>query len=124
MPSDESLKKGADILSTYFGTPPGGGGELDDFMKHTAGNLFGAVWTRPGLELRERSMITLAALIVLGRENELRIHLRGAHNIGIPLETVEEMLMHLAHYGGWPIAVSGLRIARDMYAELDKEKEG
>jgi 4-carboxymuconolactone decarboxylase len=45
--------------------------------------LFGKVWTRPGLEMQERSMITLAGLIALNRENELRLHFRGARNLGI-----------------------------------------
>ncbi len=122
MPTQESINKGREVLEEYFGAVPGGGGELDDLMKHTVGSLFGEVWSRPALDLKTRSMITLTALIVLGREPELRIHLRGAHNIGITLETIEEMLLHLAHYGGWPVAVSGQRIAREVYAELDKDE--
>ena len=66
-------------------------------------------------------MITLAALIVLGRENELRIHLRGARNLGFSREKLEEMMIHLAHYGGWPVAVSGFRALDEVWAAMDNE---
>ena len=82
---------------------------------------WGEVWARPGLELQERSMITLAALTVLGRENELRVHLRGALNLGIPKDKIIEILIHLAHYGGWPVAVSAMRIAKESFESFDKK---
>ena len=75
-----------------------------------------------GLALEERSMITLTALTVLGREAELKIHLFGARNLGIPREKIEEMMIHLAHYGGWPVAVSALRVVDHVYGkELRQE---
>ncbi len=65
-------------------------------------------------------MITVAALTVLGREAELKLHLRGALNVGISRETILEMMLHLAHYGGWPVAVSGLRAAREVFQRADQ----
>jgi 4-carboxymuconolactone decarboxylase len=95
----------------------------EDFLNITVEHLFGDIWTRPGLELRERSMITVAALTVLARERELKVHLRGAINVGISREKINEIMIHLAHYGGWPVAVNGLRIAREVFDEADAKKK-
>jgi 4-carboxymuconolactone decarboxylase len=84
--------------------------------------LFGKVWTRPGLDMQERSMITLASLIALNRENELRLHFRGARNLGISREKIEEIIFHLAHYAGWPNAISSSSILDEVWAEMDSEE--
>ncbi|MCC6708486.1 MAG: carboxymuconolactone decarboxylase family protein [Gammaproteobacteria bacterium] len=115
--SDASrIEKGKAAMQKLFGRAPDDAALSSDFMQVTVGNLFGDIWSRPGLELAERSMITIAALTVLGRENELKTHLMGAKNIGIPREKVEEMMLHLAHYGGWPTGVAGLRKVAEVYA--------
>ena len=103
-------------MRRLFGRAPDEAALSSDFMQVTVTHLFGDIWNRPGLELKERSMITIAALTVLGRENELKTHLYGAKNLGIPREKVEEMMLHLAHYGGWPIGVAGLRKVEEVYA--------
>jgi 4-carboxymuconolactone decarboxylase len=95
----------------------------EDFFNITVEYLFGDIWTRPGLELRERSMITITTLTVLARNPELKTHLRGALNAGISREKITEIMIHLAHYAGWPIAVNGLRIARELFDELDGKKK-
>ena len=84
--------------------------------------LFGKVWTRPGLDMQERSMITLASLIALNRENELRLHFRGARNLGISREKIEEIIFHLAHYAGWPNAISSSSILDEVWAEMDSDE--
>jgi 4-carboxymuconolactone decarboxylase len=94
-----------------------------EFQQITVEHLFGEIWTRPGLELNERSMITVAALTVLGREPQLKSHVRGALNVGISREKIQEIMIHLAHYGGWPVAVNGLRVAQEVFSELDGEKK-
>ena len=77
------------------------------------------VWSRPGLSLRDRSLITVAALTALHRPNELRIHVeRGLQN-GLSREEIGELIMHMAIYGGFPVAVEGMRIAREVFDELD-----
>lgn len=119
MPTDDSIRKGAEVLERLFGWKVDPKSTGDDFSRVTIGNLFGDVWSRPGLELRDRSMITVAALIVLGRENELRIHLRGALRVGISREQILEMILQLAHYGGWPIAVSATRVANEVFKEAE-----
>ena len=65
----------------------------DDFRAHTIENLFGTVWARPGLEIEERSMITLASLIALNRKKmNLNSILRGARNLGFTKEKLEEII--------------------------------
>ena len=79
------------------------------------------VWARPGLSQRDRSLITIAALTALHRPNELRLHLaRGLEN-GLDREELSELIMHMAIYGGFPVAVEGMRIAREVFDELDAE---
>ena len=120
------FEKGAAILKQLFGFEPKpdqpGPIAQADFAKITVENLFGDIRSRGGLELRERSMITVAALTVLAREPELKIHLRGALRVGISRETINEMMIHLAHYGGWPTGVTGLRVAAEVFAEADAKK--
>jgi 4-carboxymuconolactone decarboxylase len=85
----------------------------------TMSHLFGDVWSRPGLELQERSMITVTTLAALGRDAQLRIHIRGALNLGIPSEKLEEMFLHIAHYAGWPTAVSAYQALAEVKADLE-----
>jgi len=122
MADSERHEKGVARMKELFGIEPQRGGMNSDFQNITIENLFGDIWTRPGLELRERSMITCAALTVLGREPQLKTHLRGALNVGLSRNSVNEMMIHLAHYGGWPVAVNGLRVAAEVFSEIDKTK--
>lgn len=116
-------EKGAAKMKELFGQEPKPGVIDSDFLKITVENLFGDIWNRPGLELRDRSMITVAALTVLGREPELKIHLRGALNVGISREMINEMMIHLAHYGGWPVGVNGWRVAKEVFEEIDNQNK-
>ena len=94
----------------------------DDFRAHTVQALFGTIWTRDGLALEERSLVTLTALIALNREHELQLHFRGARNLGIPREKIEEVILHLAHYAGWPNAVTASSVLVVVLAlALDRE---
>jgi 4-carboxymuconolactone decarboxylase len=122
MPTEESIAKGSEVFEKLMGWKLDPKNVKEDFARITMGNLFGDVWTRPGLELRERSMITVAALIILGREVELKVHMRGALNVGITREKIQEMIIHLAHYGGWPVAAGASRVAQEVFAEVDKGK--
>ena len=79
--------------------------------------LPGGVWSRLGLSPRDRSLITIAALTALHRPNELRIHLgRGLDN-GLTRSEIGESIMHMAVYGGFPVAVEAMRIAREVFDE-------
>jgi len=119
MNSESSLQKGLDVMKKLFGRAPEPAAITSDFMQVTVENLFGDIWSRPGLPIEERSLITIAALTVLGRENELKTHLRGAKNLGFTREKIEEIMLHLAHYGGWPTGVAGLRNLDEVYGKKD-----
>ena len=77
--------------------------------------LFGDVWERPGLSKRDRSLITVAALIALNRPEQLRHHLQRARENGVTKDEVVEEITHLAFYAGWPSAVSAVAIAREVF---------
>ena len=74
-------------------------------------SCFGMFWSRPGLAVRDRSLITCALLAALGRHDELRGHLAGALNVGLSKEELVEALMHVGVYAGVPSAVSALNTA-------------
>ncbi len=78
---------------------------------------WGEVWSRPALDLRTRSCITLAALASLGREQELALHLAGARRNGLSDEEIAEVLLHVAVYAGVPAANSALALARRVLGE-------
>ena len=73
------------------------------------------VWSRPALPTRDRSLITVAALCALHRPNELRIHVARALDNGLSREEISEVIMHMAIYGGFPVAVEGMAIAREVF---------
>jgi 4-carboxymuconolactone decarboxylase len=72
---------------------------------------FGMVWSRPGLAVRDRSLVTVAMLAALGRQDELAAHLRGALNVGITPQELVEVLMQVGVYAGVPAGVQALTTA-------------
>ena len=81
--------------------------------------VFGDVWERPGLSKRDRSLITVATLVALNRTEQLVGHLERALNNGVTKDEIGEMVTHLAFYAGWPCAMSGALVAKDVF---DKKK--
>jgi len=77
--------------------------------------LYGDIWERPELAKRDRSLITVAALIALNRPDQLRSHLRIARQNGVTQEELIETITHLAFYTGWPNAVSAIGVAREIF---------
>jgi len=82
---------------------------------------WGAIWTREGLELRDRSLINLAMLTVLNRSHELAVHARGAVTNGVTRSEIQEVLMQAANYAGMPAALESFRIAVATLTELEAE---
>jgi 4-carboxymuconolactone decarboxylase len=78
---------------------------------------WGEVWSRPELDRRARSMITLALLAALGHEEELAMHVRAAVRIGLSPEEIGEVLLHTAIYAGVPVANRALAVAQTVLAE-------
>jgi 4-carboxymuconolactone decarboxylase len=116
-----ALEKGLAIVRRLFGAAAGGTPLPADFGRITVEHLFGNVWSRPGLAIEERSLATCAVLVALAREGEQRLHFRGARNLGIPREKLEELIMHVAHYAGWPAAVSAFRVLDEVWKAMDQE---
>jgi 4-carboxymuconolactone decarboxylase len=77
--------------------------------------LFGEVWERPGLSKRDRSLITCATLIALGRERQLVGHLQRALDNGLTQKELSEVITHLAFYAGWPAAMTAALVAKDVF---------
>jgi 4-carboxymuconolactone decarboxylase len=79
--------------------------------------LFGDVWERPGLAKRDRSLVTISALIAMNRLDQLRSHLALARQNGVTETEIVEAITHLAFYAGWPNAVSAVAVAREVFAQ-------
>lgn len=77
--------------------------------------LFGDVWERAGLSKRDRSLVTVAALIANGNTEQLTSHLNRAVENGLSETELAEVIIHLAFYTGWPRAVSAVKIAREVF---------
>jgi 4-carboxymuconolactone decarboxylase len=77
--------------------------------------LFGEVWERPGLSKRDRSLITCATLIALGRERQLVGHLGRALDNGLSKNELSEVITHLAFYAGWPAAMTAALVAKEVF---------
>jgi len=90
---------------------------LGDLGRYVVEFVFGDVYTRPGLSLRDRELITVAMLTALGgREDQLDVHLRAATNVGIPLAELRELMVQVAPYAGFPAAINGLQRLRSLEA--------
>lgn len=118
--ASEQHQLGVETMTKLFGGVPPAGAIQPDFMDITVEHLFGSIWQRPGLSHPERSMLTVAVVAALGKENELSLHVRGALNQGVPRAKLEEMMIHIAYYAGWPAAVTGLRIIKDTAARMEQ----
>jgi 4-carboxymuconolactone decarboxylase len=77
--------------------------------------VYGDVWERPGLPKRDRSLITVAALIAMGRADQLTGHLERALANGVTKDEIGEVITHMAFYSGWPTAMTAGRIARKVF---------
>lgn len=79
--------------------------------------LYADIWERPELSKRDRSLVTVSALIALNRPDQLRSHLQRARDNGLTETELVETITHMAFYSGWPSAVSAVAIAREVFAE-------
>ena len=84
---------------------------------------WGHVWTRPGLQLRERSLINIAMISALNRPHELKLHVKAALNNGLTRDQIREVILQVAVYCGVPAGIDSTRIAREAFAEIDAAKK-
>lgn len=119
MAKNDRAARGKKVAQQLFGPQglPPATGQMKPFMDLTNDYLFGEVWTRPGLAMKERSRITCAVLAAFGREAQLKGHLKGALNLGLKPAELREVLIHVAHYAGWSTGVIGLKALDEAIAE-------
>ena len=91
-----------------------------EFQEYITSSAWGAVWSRPGLTKRERSLITIALLTALGHEDELAMHIRATANTGATEEDIKEVLLHTAVYAGVPVANGAFKIAKEIFKSKDQ----
>lgn len=92
-----------------------------EFQDYITRNAWGEIWTRPGLPLHTRSLLTLAMMIALNRGEEFRIHVRAAFNNGVTRDEIKEVLLQSAIYCGVPAANSAFHIADEVLKEIDRK---
>lgn len=83
----------------------------------TDGVLYNDIWERPEISKRDRSLVTITALIALNRPDQLRSHIRLGLQNGLTKEEIVETITHMAFYSGWPSGVSAVAVAKDVFAE-------
>lgn len=83
----------------------------------TDGVLYSDIWERPEISKRDRSLVTITALIALNRPDQLRSHIRLGLQNGLTKEEIVETITHMAFYSGWPSGVSAVAVAKDVFAE-------
>ena len=117
---DELLAKGREVQAQLWPQVRKGTGDFPaarlapDFYRYVAESAYGDLWSRPGLPLRDRSLVAVAQLAALGKLDELRAHIAGARNVGITREELVEVLMQTAIYAGVPAANDALKVAADV----------
>lgn len=90
-------------------------GVVPDLVNFTNDLIYGQIWERPGLSKRDRSLITVAALVASYRPDQLNSHIDRALKNGVTREEIAEILTHCAFYCGWPAAMTGSQVAADVY---------
>jgi 4-carboxymuconolactone decarboxylase len=93
-------------------------GEFQDLITRYA---WGEIWTRPGLPRHTRSLLTIAMMVALNREEELKLHLRAAANNGVTRDEIKEVLMQAAIYCGVPAANSAFHMAQEVFQKMDQD---
>ncbi len=127
--SDDLFDKGMAVRKAVLGADYVARAEANktefdaDWQRYVTEHAWAAVWSRPGLEKRIRSMLTIAMLASLGRLDELGAHIRATRNTGVTQDEVKEVLLQVAVYAGAPAANSAFAVAKRVYKELEGEKK-
>lgn len=92
-----------------------------DMVKYLMEFVFGEIACRPGLDMRAREITAVASLATLGTApNQLKVHIKGALTCGCTREEIVEVLMQVLVYAGFPAALTGLRLAKEVFKEIDE----
>jgi 4-carboxymuconolactone decarboxylase len=120
---DETYERGMRVRREVLGdehvdrAAAGTTAETSDFQDFITRYAWGEIWSRPGLDRRTRSCITLAALVALGRFDELALHVRAARRNGVSTDEIKEVLLQTAVYCGVPAANSAFAVFQRVVAE-------
>ena len=123
MSRDELFEAGLEVRKAVLGSDyvEKSLANADEFMlpfqEWTTKYCWGALWTRPYLDRKTRSLINVAMLTAIGKPNEVRLHVRGALNNGCTVEEIREALLHAAVYAGIPAALEGFKVAHEVLKE-------
>ncbi len=126
----ERFEKGFELRKQVLGAPGvtalverSKGAFNEDLQQELTSFVWGDIWARDGLGLRERSLITLAMLIPLNRSTEFKTHVRGAIRNGVTQEELREVFLHSAAYCGFPAAMTAFRLAKEVFDD-EAQKTG
>ena len=121
MANKTDLEKGLELRKKLLGKRANAAtalGELAPDLEEMINEvLFGRVWTRPGLEPKMRSAITIASLMAMQRLPQLKGHIANGLNMGLSKQEIIEILAHIAFYAGVPTAVNAFQLAKEVFAE-------
>ena len=125
--TDERMKRGHKLLKRMGrdGLLASQKETYPDLYDITVGHLFGDIWTRPHLSLRDRQLITIAAGVALARTSGNHSHYHSAMHIGITKEELMELIIHVGHYAGWPtIGLAMRQLNKVIAADAAQKKKG
>jgi len=123
--SDEKYKRGLEKLEEIS---PGAAARTaeslndiaPDMVRYMMEFVFGEISSRPGLDMKSREITAVASLATLGTApNQLKVHIKGALNCGCSRDEVVEVIMQVLVYAGFPAALTGLRLAKEVFQEID-----
>jgi 4-carboxymuconolactone decarboxylase len=129
MATSERFDRGIEALKA-IGSDPNGYqkrfGDIDEKIGPEIAGLitefcFGDVWARPGFDYKTKRLLTLAMLLALGRERQIRVHMTGALNQGVTRQELLELCIHAGAYCGFPAMITGLEIAQEIFNAQDKK---
>ncbi|MGC9516300.1 MAG: carboxymuconolactone decarboxylase family protein [Methanomicrobiales archaeon] len=124
---EERFEKGLKILEKYnpdsFNTLKEDLSDIaPDLARYVVEFPYGDIYSRPGLEMKNREMITVAVLTALGNaENQLKSHITAALNAGCTREEVVEIMIQISAYAGFPAAINGIYAAKEVFESIDKK---
>jgi 4-carboxymuconolactone decarboxylase len=127
--SDELFDKGMAVRKLVLGAEYVARAEANktdfdaDWQRYVTEHAWAAVWARPGLDKKIRSMLTIAMLASLGKQEELALHIRATRNTGVTQDEVKEVLLQVAVYAGAPAGNSAFAVAKKVYTEMESESK-
>lgn len=129
MNDDQRYKQGIEVRTEVLGEAHVGRSLKnlntfnEDFQNFISRFAWGEVWSRPGMPRHTRSLVTIAILLSLGREDELRMHLRACFNNGVTQDDLKELFIHCSLYAGLPAANAAMHMAEEVFAEMGTSPE-